>query len=257
MYSTFADLLDARLRDQPGQPFLTWYDDSTGERMELSVTTYANWVAKVANLFLDEYLLDPGDTVHLDLPAHWLVPVFQGAAWQVGLTVTGSADQPAALRITGPDGLADKAKSASGTPLLACSLLPFAVRFRDPLPDGVDDFGLLWPGQPDALLGAAERDGEAVALAGPEGQQTQTALIRSADRAPWPGTRLLTDRDPGAHPAELLLAALVRGGSLVLMQEGSGASSPSAPDPWSHRAVTERVTALWRDGDDPTQPRAE
>ena len=37
---TFPDLLARRLATPPGQPLVTFYDDTTGERTELSVTTY-------------------------------------------------------------------------------------------------------------------------------------------------------------------------------------------------------------------------
>jgi uncharacterized protein (TIGR03089 family) len=52
--TTFAEILATRLRQQPGQPLVTFYDDSTGERIELSVTTYANWVAKASSLLRSE-----------------------------------------------------------------------------------------------------------------------------------------------------------------------------------------------------------
>ena len=79
--TTFRDLLAARLRSRPGDPLVTFYDDVTGERTELSVATYANWVAKTASLLVDELGLDRGDRLLVDLPAHWLGPVFLGAAW--------------------------------------------------------------------------------------------------------------------------------------------------------------------------------
>src|SRR3954454_23848628 len=85
---TIPELLAGRLRADPGQPLVTAYDDGTGERTELSVTTYLNWVSKTANMFTDELGLDAGDAVLLDLPSHWLVPVFLGAAWSAGLAVT-------------------------------------------------------------------------------------------------------------------------------------------------------------------------
>ena len=44
--STFAEVLAAQLRRDPGRPLLTFYDHATDERVELSVTTYANWVSK-------------------------------------------------------------------------------------------------------------------------------------------------------------------------------------------------------------------
>ncbi len=46
----------------PNRPLLTWYDDATGERTELSGATLANWVAKTANLLVDELALGPGGT---------------------------------------------------------------------------------------------------------------------------------------------------------------------------------------------------
>ena len=45
-------LATARDRD-PARPLVTHYDDSTGERVELSATTLDNWVAKTANLLQD------------------------------------------------------------------------------------------------------------------------------------------------------------------------------------------------------------
>ena len=59
---------------------MTFYDHASGERSELSVTTYANWVAKAASLLVEEHDLERGDALCLDLPAHWLGPVFLGAA---------------------------------------------------------------------------------------------------------------------------------------------------------------------------------
>ncbi len=74
------------------RPLVTFYDDATGERVELSVTTYANWVAKTAALVQDELDLERGAEVLLDLPTHWLGAVWLGAAWSLGLVVT---DDPA------------------------------------------------------------------------------------------------------------------------------------------------------------------
>src|SRR5262245_66226190 len=45
----------------PTRPLLTWYDDTTGERTELSGATLGNWVAKTANLLVDGVGAGPGD----------------------------------------------------------------------------------------------------------------------------------------------------------------------------------------------------
>ncbi len=46
-------LLTQAVADDPARPLITFYDDSAGERVELSVVTFANWVAKTANLLVD------------------------------------------------------------------------------------------------------------------------------------------------------------------------------------------------------------
>lgn len=73
---TPADLLRSALAADPGRPLVTFYDDATGERVELSVATFANWVAKTANLLQGDLAAQPGDRVALLLPAHW-----QTAVW--------------------------------------------------------------------------------------------------------------------------------------------------------------------------------
>ena len=53
-------LLTQAVADDPARPLITFYDDSTGERVELSVVTFANWVAKTANLLVDGLGASPG-----------------------------------------------------------------------------------------------------------------------------------------------------------------------------------------------------
>jgi uncharacterized protein (TIGR03089 family) len=234
---TFPDLLAARLSRDPGQPLVTAYDEDSGERTELSVTTYANWVAKTANLLTDELGLDEGDTVRLDLPPHWLVPVFLGAAWSAGLAVTTDADSSADLVVCGPATLGTHAGSGD---VLACSLLPFAVRFREALPAGVRDYGVEWPGQPDALLVVSPPSPDTVAWRTGAEQHSHADLLEQAARGADDGVRLLTD----AHPARdrgvpAWLAPLVAGGSLVLVQR-------PADGEWPARHEGERATAVLR-----------
>ncbi|WP_374457855.1 TIGR03089 family protein [Nocardioides sp.] len=147
--STFAEVLAAQLRRDPGRPLLTFYDHATDERVELSVTTYANWVAKASGLLTDVADLERGMSLRIDLPPHWLSPVFLGAAWAVGLRVTTS-DEPDAV-VCGPEGLDTWAPRAVAIPVLACSLRPLGVRFADPLPAGVLDVGVEIWSQPDGF----------------------------------------------------------------------------------------------------------
>jgi uncharacterized protein (TIGR03089 family) len=69
------------------RPLITFYDDATGERVELSGTTTANWAAKAANLLREECDVEPGTPVALLLPAHWQTAAVLLAAWWCGATV--------------------------------------------------------------------------------------------------------------------------------------------------------------------------
>lgn len=243
---TFPALLARLLRDDPGRPLVTYYDDATGERTELSVVTYANWVSKNANLLLEELDVEPGDVVLLDLPTHWLVPVFLGAAWSVGAAVTTDATVAHRVVVCGPDGLdsQDRAGSTGDAVVLACSLHPFATRFPQPLPPGVVDHGSAWPGQSDVLVPPEPVGPDAVALVGaPVGAAapaTQGVLLDAAREAPLDGAgRLLTDRHPVEHVVTDLLAPFAQGGSVVLVRHGDEAS-------WAGRAEQERVDVVRR-----------
>ena len=114
--TTFAALVQELLRADGSRPLVTFYDDATGERVELSVVTYANWVAKTAGLVQDELGLERGDRVHVDLPTHWLTPVWLGAAWTVGLVEVGDrAAGGADLVVCGPAGVASVRRERGAT----------------------------------------------------------------------------------------------------------------------------------------------
>ncbi len=223
--TTFADVLARQLRADSSRPLITFYDDATGERTELSVTTYANWVAKVASLLVEEHDLERGQTLCVDLPAHWLAPVFLGAAWTVGLVVTGADDaqsdpgSPDAV-VCGPGALARWAERAEEVPVLACSLLPFGVRFADPLPPGVHDVGVEVWSQPDAFTPWDPPGAEDPATGTSYGAATQGETWRTAAAGSLltDGGRLLTVANPASPPGiATFTEPLVRGGSLVLV----------------------------------------
>jgi hypothetical protein len=81
------DLLAAALRRDPSRPLLTWYADATGERVELSVATTANWVAKTANWLSEELDVGPLSRCALRPGDHWLTFVCALAVWSVDATV--------------------------------------------------------------------------------------------------------------------------------------------------------------------------
>src|SRR3954447_21864841 len=84
---TISDLLAREARRDGARPLLTWYDDSSGDRIELSVATAANWAAKTANLLVDEHGLGPGDAIALTPASHWLTAVVVLGAWTAGVAV--------------------------------------------------------------------------------------------------------------------------------------------------------------------------
>ncbi|CAM5645878.1 TIGR03089 family protein [Streptomyces hirsutus] len=159
---TPADLLGSALAADPGRPLVTFYDDATGERVELSVATFANWVAKTANLLQDELAVEPGDRVALLLPAHWQTAVWLLACASVGVVADVSGDPAAAdAVVSGPDAL-ETARACSGA-RIALALRPLGGRFPQP-PEGFADYAVEVPGQGDRFAPYVPVDPEAPAL---------------------------------------------------------------------------------------------
>ncbi|MFN8189369.1 MAG: TIGR03089 family protein [Nocardioidaceae bacterium] len=212
--TTFRDLLATRLRHRPGDPLVTFYDEATGERTELSVTTYANWVAKTASLLLDELGLERGDRLLVDLPAHWLGPVVLGSAWTAGLEVVWEGDPDAV--VCGPDALGRWAASALELPVVASALLPLGVRFASPLPDGVHDLGVEVWGQPDSFVPWDPPGDDDPAVAGISHGELWSRAARGSTVPP--ATRLLSTVSP-TSPAGLatFTDTLAADGSLVVV----------------------------------------
>ena len=106
--------------------------------------TTANWVSKTANLLVDEYDLESGETVAIGLPPHWLGVVWALSAWSAGAAVTTGEGS---LAITGPDfGVRGSRET------IASALLPLGGRFREPLPDGIHDYGAEVYNHPDLFV---------------------------------------------------------------------------------------------------------
>ena len=72
------------LRTDPVGPRITYYDDATGERIELSAVTLANWAAKTGNLLRDELGAGPASRVAILLPAHWQTAAVLFGVWWIG-----------------------------------------------------------------------------------------------------------------------------------------------------------------------------
>jgi uncharacterized protein (TIGR03089 family) len=242
---TVPDALERRVRADAGRPLVTFYDDASGERIELSVATYANWVAKTAGLVQDELDVAPRSLLLLDLPTHWLGAVWLGAAWSLGLAVTDDAGllPEAGLVVCGPDGVAEHADRAAGTPVVALSLRPLAGRFTEALPPGVVDYGAVVLAQPDAFVPLEPAGADDVAWRDREGTATQAGLLAEAAGDPVVGSggRLLTDRNPCSRRGlRTLLAPVLHDASTVWVRHADPAS-------WESRAAQEQATDLLRD----------
>ncbi|GAA0205592.1 TIGR03089 family protein [Aeromicrobium sp. Leaf272] len=200
---TLADLLPA-VRE-PGRPLLTWDDRTTGERVELSATTTANWVAKTASLLVDELDAEIGTRVRIGLPSHWLRFVWLLSSWTVGAVVV---DRDADIGVSGPDLVGDEPVR------LAASLRPLGGPFVSP-PEGFVDLATVVPGQPDAFtpLDVPHAGSAALDLADAD-PLDHAGLVELG--APDP-RRVLVEPGDLRRDALLLVSALRGGGSLVVV----------------------------------------
>jgi uncharacterized protein (TIGR03089 family) len=243
--SFMAALADA-VRADAARPLVTFYDDASGERVELSVTTYANWVDKTAGLLQDELDAERGGLLLLDLPTHWLGTVWLGAAWRLGLAVTTEPDLLASADVVvcGPAGVESYAPMATDRAVVALSLRPLGARFSEPLPVGVVDYGAEVLAQPDSFRPLDPPEGADTAWRTAAGTTSQSALLADAAAEPLVGRRgrLLTDVNPvSASGVRALLSPLLSGGGTVWVAH---------PDPerWQRRYDEERATAQLRAG---------
>jgi uncharacterized protein (TIGR03089 family) len=246
-----ADLLALALRREPAAPLITYYDDATAERIELSALTLANWVAKTANLLQDEFDVGPGSTVALALPVHWQTAAVLLAAWSCGAAVADTAAEDYG-RLAGVDvvlaaqdrltALEDAVEDAVDVELLGLSLHPLGMGMNG-YAGPARDFALevrthgdrFVPYEPADAASAGLRSGGLELTLGGLG----AAAVELADRLGLvDGDRILVDERTAAEagPVAWLLAPLAAGASLVLCRN-------AIDDVLPHRAASERVTA--------------
>ncbi|MCY1651911.1 TIGR03089 family protein [Streptomyces sp. SL294] len=240
---TPADLLRSALAADPARPLVTFYDDATGERVELSVATFANWVAKTANLIQGDLAAEPGDRLALLLPAHWQSAVWLLACSSVGVVAEVQGDPAGAdLVVSGPDTL-DRARACRGE-RIALALRPLGGRFPQS-PEGFADYAVEVPGQGDRFAPYAPVDPAAPALTvGTVSLTAEQLVARSREDAAelglGPGSRLLTGRtyDTWEGLSAGLFAPLAAGGSVVLCRHLDRLDA----DGLAKRVESERIT---------------
>ena len=226
---TVSELLDRAVAADPTRPLLTWYDDGTGERTELSGATLANWVAKTANLLVDGEGLGPGDRALVLLPPHWQTAAVLLGCWSAGLSVILTSPPEAA-----GEPVTDVAFVAAGRAgevtvgsRYALGLHPLGLPLRE-VPPGYQDFSVEVRGFGDRFGGVRVRDQAALCA---------DAGRRAAELGLGAGDRVLIDVAAHSDPVDWLLAPLTAVASTVLCGHFDAARLAG-------RVAAERVTRV-------------
>lgn len=231
MINLSAAILDPMLRADPVGPRITYYDDATGERIELSAVTLANWAAKTGNLLRDELGAGPSSRVAVLLPAHWQTAAVLFGAWWIGAEVVFGSDADIALCTL--DRL-DEADATGATEVAVLSLDAFGRPVPD-LPIGVTDYATAVRVHGDQIAGEQRPgpalDGRSVEYVLDACQKSAAAQgLTDGDRvlstAPW---------DSADDVIDGLLSVLSVGGSLVYVANAD-------PAALARKIETEKVT---------------
>jgi uncharacterized protein (TIGR03089 family) len=228
-----AGLLATTLADDPTRPFLTYYDELTGERTELSATTLDNWVAKTANLLRDGTGLDTDATAAVLLPAHWQAAAVLLGTWSLGMSVTTGSTADVAFTAV------DRVAEAAGyrpDETFVLALAPLAMPVRE-LPPGTTDYVLAVRAHGDHFRSDGPVDPDRPALGGTShGELVTRAAERAVELGLARGDRLLVpigDDEPTV--GDWLLAPLAAGASVVLVRHADA-------DRLAAISASERVT---------------
>lgn len=228
-------ILDPLVRSDPMGPRITYYDDATGERIELSAVTLANWAAKTANLLRDELGAGPGSRVAVLLPAHWQTAAVVFGIWWIGAEVVFGGDAEVALCTL--DRL-DEADAAAGLGEIAVlSLDPFGKPVAD-LAVGLTDYAtavrvhgdqIVPERSPGPALDGRSVDQVVAAASGRAQTRGLTATDRVWSAGEWDSPETLIDN---------LVAVFAAGASLVQVAN---------PDPAAQqrRREMEKVTTAF------------
>lgn len=236
MANLTAGLLDPLLgSDAPSDrmgPRITYYDDATGERIEVSTVTLANWAAKTANLLRDELGAGPGSRVAVLLPAHWQTAAVLLGVWWIGAEVVLAGDSDIALCTR--DRLAEADESVGGGEVAVLSLDAFGKPAED-LPIGVTDYATAVRVHGDQVT---PETNPGPALDGrPVGEVLAAARVAAGARGLGGDDRVMSAQPWGtaAQLVDNLLSVLAVGASLVQLAN---------PDPalLERRRTTEKVT---------------
>ncbi|WP_159615691.1 TIGR03089 family protein [Arthrobacter zhaoguopingii] len=204
----------SRLREATS-PRLVWYGPDG--RIELSGRVFDNWVAKTANLLVEELDAEAGMRVELDLPVHWKSLVWALACWQVGAVLVPASAPPGTD--PGPGSGADLVVTSAEREVappavqVAVALGALALGWPAPLPAGAVDYAAEVRSYGDYFADAVAQDPSTVLFdgagadsAGPAGPLTVAGLSRLYAAVPEPSGVVLLGADTSLPRA--LAAAL-------------------------------------------------
>jgi uncharacterized protein (TIGR03089 family) len=259
-----------RARTGGQRPFVTFYDDATGERTELGWATFDNWVAKTANLLSEELEVEPRSTLLIDLAAHWTTTVLTTAAWRVGARLAlPEVERVPAASHDGRPFAAAAVSEARSLERSAARLLVVGTGMGGRLAGDGDIGAAISYGEevlsfPDELLEEVDGDGEELAVIAAEGASGRLAISHGALLAAGarvakasglaPGDRLLTTIDPcSLEGLVVLTAALVADAGLVLVanadaQRLARTAATERVDVVLHGEASGTGTPAWPDG---------
>jgi uncharacterized protein (TIGR03089 family) len=250
-FASFAAAAGRQAGRHGDKPFLTWYDDARGERVELSYRTFDNWVAKTANLLVDELGTEPGDRVGLLLVDHWQTVVVLAACWRAGARVVvldrpdpsrplPNLGQPPRLAaaFVREEFLAGASAALGGTVRVALAADLLGRGSHDL--GGALPFARVVPAMGDGFDGGADPDGDALADGG-EAATMAGLLGRAAGLA---GRTGLGDGDRMLSGLPLLTVAGAAAGLLAPFCAGAGVvlAAGFEPERFWKRVADERVT---------------
>lgn len=240
METTIPAAFAAAVRRDPAAPLLTWYDDASGDRTELSGATLDNWVSKTANMLIDGVGLGAGDTVAVLLPPHWQTAAILLGAAAAGLPADLDGDpHPVEALFTSPAGVERAAAWATGD-RYATGLLPLAMPLRE-VPPGFQDYPSEVRNYGDHFRPPHTVAQDDVALAGPV-ELSHIAVLREAhgrseELGIVAGDRVLVDARTHPDAVDWLFAPLIAGASIVLCANLDQAKVDA-------RATSEKVTVV-------------
>jgi len=226
MTDTVARLLDTAVRRDPTRPLLTWYDDSTGERTELSGATLANWVAKTGNLLVGGIGFGPGDRAAVLLPPHWQTAAVLLGCWAAGGSVTSGPPEPVEVLFAAPDRFEEVA-AWPASERYATALAPLAAPLRR-MPAGFTDYVVDVRAYGDQFAPYPDGGPQDADLCARAGRRAVEADIGADDR-------VLVDTGRYPDPVDWLLAPLAAGATVV-------ACGHIDPDRRANRIGVEKVT---------------